>query len=212
MFPRARFLNLLVPKAHDSCAGCNISFKTQPYSARWNFGEVQLHKYGLEAYIGSGILCVTEIIMKSTMKVTFCFLVVLSLAIAATTSTFGQTASAQQSPSTMKLSQRQLHQLLATAKTPADHERIAQYYQKQAQLYLNESKTDAEMIEAYKRSPYFNSCLMCVNTSYSLEAAVRSLRVNKQIAEDRAATLQQLATRQEQMAGDVMALASSLGL
>jgi hypothetical protein len=150
--------------------------------------------------------------MKKEIVAPVSFLAVVSLAIVLTASAFGQSVGGKQSTSNQKLNHRQLHQLIAAATTPAEHERIAQYYQEQAQLYLNESKADAGMIETYKRSPYLNSCTMCVSTSYSLEAAVQSLRVSKQIAEDRAAKMQQLAVLQEQMAGDVMMLASSFGL
>jgi hypothetical protein len=44
---------------------------------------------------------------------------------------FGQTISSQQTKPE-HLSKRQLNSLIATAKTPAEHQRIAQYYQAKA--------------------------------------------------------------------------------
>ena len=149
--------------------------------------------------------------MKITKKITVSLFAVLSLAIVATASTFGQGAKAQQSASPEKVTQRQINRLIATAKTPEDHQRIAEYYQEQAQLYTLESQADARKIEAYKRSPYLSSCAMCVSTSYSLEAAVRTLRLSKQIAEDRAARLQELAAQQGQMSSLAMNPAMGMG-
>jgi hypothetical protein len=149
--------------------------------------------------------------MKNTKKITVSLFAVLSLAFVATASAFGQTAKSQQSASPEKITQRQINQLIATAKTPEDHQRIAEYYQEQAQQYALESQADAKKIEAYKRSPYLNSCMMCVSSSYSLEAAVRSLRLSKQIAEDRAAKLQELAAQQEQMSSFAMNPAMGMG-
>ncbi len=145
-------------------------------------------------------------------KVTVNFLAVLSLAVVVSASAFGQTARVEQSASGKQLSQRQINRLIAKARTPEDHQRIAEYYQGQAQLYLNESRVYASKIKAYQRSPYSNSCLMCVSTSYSLEAAIRSLRVSKQIAEDRAAKMQQLAAMHEQMSSIAGMPKTNLGL
>ena len=150
--------------------------------------------------------------MNCATKITFRILAALSLAVVVTASSFGQTARAEQSASRKKLNQHQINQLIASARSPEDHHRIAQYYQEQAQLYVIQSRAYATRIDAYKRSPYLGSCPMCVSTSYSLEAAVRSLRVSKLIAEDRAAKLQQLAIEQEQMASIPTTPATSLGL
>ena len=150
--------------------------------------------------------------MTSAKKLTFVFVAALSLAMVVTASSFGQTAKPGQSASPRKLNQHQINQLIANAKTPKDHQRIAEYYQEQAQQYLIQSRDYASKIAAYKRSPYLSSCTMCVSTSYSLEAAVRSLRVSKQIAEDRAAEMLKLAAEHEPMASAAVIPATSRGL
>src|ERR1700735_2877253 len=71
---------------------------------------------------------------------------VLSLAVVMTA--FSQTVSAAEA-----LSKTQLNTLAATAKTPAEHQRIADYYQAQAQNYLAQAADHTAMIAAYKASP-----------------------------------------------------------
>ena len=81
------------------------------------------------------------------MMRTFAVLSVLSLAFVMTVAAFDQT------PSTVKaehLSKQQLNTLIATAKTPAEHQRIANYYEAQAQNYRSEAQEHESMIAAYK--------------------------------------------------------------
>ena len=85
------------------------------------------------------------------MKRTFSVLSVLALTLLMTVAALAQT------PSTPKekpehLSKQQLKALIATAKTPAEHERIATYYHEQAQDYLAQSKEHEEMLKAYKQN------------------------------------------------------------
>jgi len=150
--------------------------------------------------------------MKITRKFTAGYLAVLSLAFVATASVFAQTAADQQSASEKKLNHQQLHRLIATAKTTADHQRIAQYYEAQAQFYLVQAKADAVKINAYKRSPYIQDCTMCVSSNYSLEAAIRYLRMGEENAEQRAAKMRQLAQQQELMISSNTPLAIRKGL
>jgi hypothetical protein len=133
---------------------------------------------------------------------------VLSLAMATGASSYGQKS--EQSTPQKKLGQHQISQLIASARTPQDHQRLAEYYQEQAQYYLNQSRAYAAKIAAYKRSPYLNSCVMCVTTSYSLEAALRSLRLSKDTAGERADEMHKLAIMHEQIAG--IPTLSSMGL
>jgi len=63
------------------------------------------------------------------MKRTFAILSVLSLALAVNTVAFGATSS---TPKPEHLTKQQLNTLISTARTSADHERIAQYYQAKA--------------------------------------------------------------------------------
>jgi len=72
----------------------------------------------------------------------FCFAAVLALASFAVT--------AQTQPNSEKLSKQQLLSLIATAKTPAEHLRIAQYYAAQALDYQAQAKEHEQMVAAYK--------------------------------------------------------------
>jgi hypothetical protein len=76
-------------------------------------------------------------------------IVFLSYILVFTAVAFAQAAQPQQKPE--KLSKRQLLSLIATAKTPAEHNRIAQYYRAAAQDYLAQSKEHEEM--ALQREP-----------------------------------------------------------
>lgn len=143
--------------------------------------------------------------MKSTMTT----LAVLSFAAVFAATTFGQTApTGQYAP---HKDQNRINRLINAAKTPEDHQRLAEYFRGRAQYYENESRAYGEKIAAYRRTPYLNSCAMCVTSSYSLEAAVKSLRLGKQIAEERAAEMEKLAIMHEQMASSAAPSSTSLG-
>jgi hypothetical protein len=150
--------------------------------------------------------------MKSNTRFNFSFFAVLSLAAVFVTSSYGQTASTDQNATQKKVGQHQINRLIASAKTPEDHQRIAEYYEEQAAYYQSQARADAVKIAAYERSPYLGSCAMCVTTSYSLEAAVRSLRVSKRLAEERADEMQKLAAMHEQLSSVARAFNSSPGL
>lgn len=135
--------------------------------------------------------------MQSRKGVNFSFLAVLSLAVIFVSSSYGQTAKSVATQK--KLGQHQINRLVASAKTPEDHQRIAEYYEEEALNYENQARAYAAKIAAYERSPYLSSCAMCVTTSYALEAAVRSLRTSKQWAEERADEMQKLAAMHEQI-------------
>ena len=143
--------------------------------------------------------------MKST-RITFA---VLSLAACFAATIFGQTAPA--GPNAPRKDQNRIHDLINTAKTPEDRQRVADYFRERARYYENESRAYGEKIAAYRRTPYLNSCAMCVTSSYSLEAAVKSLRLGKQIAEQRAAEMEKLANMYEQVASSAQLSSSSLG-
>ena len=86
------------------------------------------------------------------MKRTFAMLSVFSLAIVMTAAAVGQTTSSRQTRQE-HLSKGQLYTLISTAKTPAEHQRIAQYYQAKAQDYLAQAKEHEQMVAAYKANP-----------------------------------------------------------
>ncbi len=77
---------------------------------------------------------------------------ILSLVFVLTVAAFAQAAPAQQ-PKPEHLSKQQLNTLIATAKTPAEHERIAQYYQAKVLYYLAQSKEHEQMVAAYNANP-----------------------------------------------------------
>ncbi len=150
--------------------------------------------------------------MKSSIRGNFSFLAILSLAMIFISSSYGQMARSAESPSQKKLNQHTVNRLITSARTPEDHQRIAEYYEEQAQYYANLSRAYAVKIAAYERTPYLNSCTMCVTTSYSLEAAVQSLRVSKQIAEQRADEMRKLANMHEQLSSVARVSASRSGI
>ena len=80
------------------------------------------------------------------MKRTFSILSVLSFALVMTVAAFGQTAP-QTKPES--LTKQQLNTLIATAKTPAEHERIANFYKLSALDYKTQAQEHEEMIVAY---------------------------------------------------------------
>ena len=82
------------------------------------------------------------------MKRSASILSVLSLVLVMTVAAFGQTPAKPE-----HLSKQQLNTLIATAKTPAEHQRIVQYYKAQAQDFLAQSKEHEAMVAAYKANP-----------------------------------------------------------
>src|SRR5258708_1656306 len=83
------------------------------------------------------------------MKRTFSIFSILSLAFVMTGTVLAQAPSAQQ-PKPEHLSKQQLNTLIATAKAPAEHQRIAQYYKAKALDYLAQAKEHEAMVTAYK--------------------------------------------------------------
>ena len=79
---------------------------------------------------------------------TVSFLSVLALAAAMIFGTITQTAFAQD-----KLDKSQLNTLISTAKTAAEHQRIADYYKAEAKDYLAQADEHKAMIAAYKANP-----------------------------------------------------------
>lgn len=120
------------------------------------------------------------------------FASVVFAAVLASTS-FAATAQAQQTPE--KLTKRQLQSLIATAKTPAEHTRIAQYYQAKAQDGLAQSKMHEEMAAQYKANPLASSSKFATGTVNHCEYLAQHLKEN-------AAQMQKLAQEHEQMALD----------
>jgi uncharacterized protein YacL (UPF0231 family) len=106
---------------------------------------------------------------------------------------FAQTAQAQPKPE--KISKQQLLSLIVTAKTPAEHTRIAQYYQAEAQVDLAQSKEHEQMAEQYKKNPLISSSKYAAGTVNHCEYLAQHFK-------ESAAKLQELAQEHEQMAQD----------
>ena len=128
------------------------------------------------------------------MKRTISILSILSLAFVMTLAAFGQTTSAQQTKPE-HFSKRQLNTLIAEARTPAEHQSIAQYYQAKAQDYLAQAKEHEQMLAAYKANPSIGA--------KSRAAFVDHCKSYSQYSKDMAVESQELAQLHEQIARDV---------
>lgn len=118
----------------------------------------------------------------------------LAFTLALTAVAFGEMPSAPQ-PSPEQLSKQQLKTLIATAATPADHQRIAQYYQARAQDYLAQAKEHEAMVAAYNANPSALTDKDRAGTVYHCEYYARKFK-------DMAAKSEELARLHAQMAID----------
>jgi hypothetical protein len=119
---------------------------------------------------------------------------ILSLAFALTVAAFSQAAPAPQ-PKLEHLSKQQLNTLIATAKTPAAHRRIAQYYRAKAQDYLAHATEYEQMIAAYKANSVLSNDKTQASTISHCEYFVTTFKALADNSEE-------LATLHEQMAKD----------
>jgi hypothetical protein len=125
------------------------------------------------------------------MKRTLSILSILSLAFVMT---MAQTTSAQQTKPE-HFGKRQLNTLIAAAKTPSEHQRIAQYYQAKAQDYLAQAKEHEQMVAAYKANPSL--------TAKSQASTINHCEYFVKTFNELAVKSQELAKLHEQMANDV---------
>ena len=128
------------------------------------------------------------------MKRTISIFSILSLSFVMTVAAFGQTTSAQQTKPE-HFSKRQLNTLIATAKTPAEHQRIAQYYQAKSQDYLAQAEEHEQMVAAYKANPSL--------TAKSQASTINHCEYFVKTFNELAVKSQELAKQHEQMAEDV---------
>ena len=120
----------------------------------------------------------------------------LTIALAMTTAAFGQMQmSPTPQPKAEKLNSKQILVLISVAKTPAEHRRLAVYYEAKAQNLLAQSKEHAQMAEAYKQNPVTSSSKYTRGTVDHCTYIAQSLK-------DSAAKLHELAQIHEQMARD----------
>ena len=127
------------------------------------------------------------------MKRTISVLSILSFALVMTIVTLAQAPPAQKLKAE-HLSKHQLKSLISTAKTPAEHQRIAQYYEAKAQDYLSQSNEHEEMLAAYKQNGYIRNRNQA-NAIYHCQYFVEQFK-------EMAAKSQELAQLHEQMAKD----------
>ena len=119
---------------------------------------------------------------------------ILSLAFALTVAAFAQAAPAQQAKPD-HLSKQELNSLISTAKTPAEHQRIAVYYQEKAVDYLAQAKEHEQMIAAYKANT-------SLSTDKNRASTISHCEYFAQTFKDLAAKSQELAQLHGQMAKD----------
>ncbi len=118
----------------------------------------------------------------------------LSLALALTVAVFAQAAPAQQSKPE-HLSKQQLNTLIANAKTPAEHERIAHFYEAKAVDYHAQAVEHEAMVAAYKANSSLSNEKNRASTIGHCEYFVKTFN-------ELAIKSQELATLHEQMAKD----------
>ncbi len=92
-----------------------------------------------------------------------------------------------------RLSRQQLNSLIVTAKTPADHERIAQAYESNARQYRAEAQEHEAMIATYKAHASLSNDKNRASTIGHCEYFVKALN-------DLALKSDELARRQQEMA------------
>lgn len=119
-------------------------------------------------------------------------IVILSSVFAAVL-VLASTAQAQQN--TDKLSKQQLSALIANAKTPVEHERIAQYYSAKAQDDLAQAKEHEQMAQQFKSNSVTSSSKYAAGTVNHCEYLAQQLGQN-------AAAMQKLQQQHEQMAAE----------
>ncbi len=124
------------------------------------------------------------------MKRTFAFLSVLSLALVMTFTAVAQ-APVQAKPE--RLTKKQLNALIATAKTAAEHERIARFYELSAQDYRAQAQEHEAMVAAYKVNPFLSTNKNKVGTIDHCQYFVTTFK-------DMAVKSEELAQLHEQMA------------
>ena len=100
---------------------------------------------------------------------------ILSLVLALTVAVIAHAAPPQQTKPE-HLSKQQLNTLIASAKTPAEHERIADFYAASAQDYRAQAQEHVAMIAAYKSNTSMSNDKNRASTIGHCEYFVKSLK------------------------------------
>jgi hypothetical protein len=117
-------------------------------------------------------------------------LAVLSLVFVLAFTAYSQNTTSQQ---TEKLGKKQLAALVANAKTPADHARLATYYTAQAQNDLDEAQFHEQM------AGNFHDSAVASSDKFATGTIKHCLYIHDHLKQE-AAKMQVLAQQQEQMA------------
>ena len=118
-------------------------------------------------------------------------IVILSFALALI---FTASSQAQSTAKSEKLSEKQLLSLISTAKNPADHTRLADYYQAQSKDFLAESKQHEQMAAAYRKNPATNNSKFAAGTVNHCDYIAQSLKKDADQAQDLAKLHAEMAT------------------
>ena len=118
---------------------------------------------------------------------------VLSLVFVMTLTVSGYAITTSQTPD--HLSKKQLSALVATAKTPAEHERIANYYRVQANDDLVQSRYHAGMATQFKTNPVASNSKFSRQTVDHCAYLAQSLK-------DQSVKAENLARQHDEMAKD----------
>jgi hypothetical protein len=101
-------------------------------------------------------------------------------------------------PTREHLSKTQLSALIATAKTPAEHQRIADYYRAQSVDLLTQSEYHAQMAAGFKLNPSTNNDKFQRQTVNHCAYLAQSLKTQSVKAEALAKQHEEMATAAEQ--------------
>ena len=121
------------------------------------------------------------------------FAVVLAVAVGLALS-IGTVASQAVEPN-LKLNHKDVTNLIANAKTPADHAKIAQYYRQEGRKLERQSKEHEEMSAGYKSNPMYASSKFASSTVDHCAYFVKTKR-------EGAEKMNELAAMHEEMAKD----------
>ena len=94
-----------------------------------------------------------------------------------------------------RLSKKEVNALIATAKTPADHLRLARHYKGEADRYDAEAKDHAEMAATYRRRPTASE----IKRPGAADTAAHCQRVSEELTRA-AAEARELASAHDAMA------------
>jgi uncharacterized protein YxeA len=101
---------------------------------------------------------------------------------------------AQAQPNPQKLTKQQLNSLIATAKTPAEHRRIAEYYSAKALDYQAQAKEHEQMVAAYKANSSLSTNKNQASTISHCEYFVTTFEALAKNSQELAAEHEQMAT------------------